>query len=88
MAGPTDIDDNDDGPSPRPEPHAVGVTAIPCDTPETQVVVIRMDEGDQVENVNVSLGEGGAKEHTHSIVTTSSLGPIIDSLHTHSLTKT
>ena len=66
VVGPTDIDDdddNDDGPSPRLEHHVVGVSDMPCDPLEIQEEVKRMDEGDQVENVNVSFSEGGAKEH-------------------------
>ena len=51
MVGLTDIDgdsDDKDGPSPRPEHHAVGVLDMLCDPPQTQEEEIRMDEGDQV----------------------------------------
>ena len=77
MADPTDIDDddnNDDSHDQHPgQPQIIvesGVaivsetdvaTIIPCDPPVTQEVDIRLVEGDLVENVNVSLSEGGAK---------------------------
>ena len=65
VAGPTDIDDDDnddhgDGPSPS---HGLPIIAsgIPCDPPVTQEEEIKLDEGDLVENLNVSLSEGGQK---------------------------
>ena len=79
MAGPTDIDDDDnddDGDDQHPGQAQIIVesgvasaskagvaTDIPCDPPMTQEEKIRLDEGDLVENLNVSLSEGGAKEH-------------------------
>ena len=36
---------------------------MPCDPPVTQEDETRLAEGDLVENLNVSLSEGGAKEH-------------------------
>ena len=38
-------------------------TTIPCAPPVTQEVDIRLVEGDLVENVNVSLSEGGSKKY-------------------------
>jgi hypothetical protein len=71
-----DDDNNDDGHDQHPGQAQIIVesgvanvsdadvaTTIPCDPPVTQEVDIRLVEGDLVENVNVSLSEGGAKEH-------------------------
>ena len=66
MAGPTDIDDDDDdndGNDDGPSPNDVVASAIPCDPPVTKEDEIRLVEGGLVENLEVSLSEGEAKEY-------------------------
>ena len=67
-----DDDDNDDnndhgdGPSPSHELPIIAISDIPCDPPVTQEEDIRLAEGGLVENVEVSLSEGGGKENGES----------------------
>ena len=68
MAGPTDIDDDDnddhgDGQSPTHGPLIVDISDIPCDPPVTQEDETRLDEGELVENLDMTMCEGGEKEN-------------------------
>ena len=69
VVGRTDKDDDnadhDDNPSPLQEHPVVGASNILCDPPMTQEE-IRLDEGDLVENENVSLSEGVATKYGES----------------------